>query len=695
MMNERGIWNELKKQVEHDIIMTADTKDKKDHFKYDPILLEEIFSGSDAETMNQKVAEIGDLTVTRLFSHLRSNLFDWLPVKGADAVLFYGADAGCFANKIAESAKEVICLETDIEDAVIAAHRVKGKENIKIICGTLESALQNLEGKLFQYIIFSEPLVLNKREKIRQSSFVKDVSVLKKYLQPGGDLVFASENAMGIKYWSGCRDEVTGGYFCGLENYAGTGGNGMPDKKDIESLIEECGFAHHLVYYPYPDFWFPTSIYSDVYMPQEGELTKNAFSWEERMVLFNEVNVWNNIIKNGLFSSFTNAFLVILSDQEILDQGINMFTKYSNDRNGLFSIRTDIYTGCDKQRHVRKIGLTEGGRLHLKKMLRWKDELEGIYQNTNLAINQIEETPQGFEFEYLTGTPLLDRLTMHMNNDDFEAFYREFSRLTDVLKERNKEEFRITDEFKEVFGDIKLPKGLRCGKISNIDLIVQNILLTGETLNMIDYEWVFDFPVPLNFIIYRSIVFFFKGPRGTYNFNRLYQTQLLEKMGIDEEQCSLYEVMEANFQEYICGAHVPLRKIGVKRPHQILPMSPQIYLDFGRGYKRQNSYYASQQLDGKGVVELRIGVMPNMTRVRIDPANVPCIVRILEFECGGKETYVPDYRVNGRKIADNMIIYDTVDSQIHLNKLKEGTTYIRVKLEITALPKEVTEALVK
>ena len=79
-----------------------------------------------------------------------------------------------------------------------------------------------------------------------------------------------------------------------------------------------------------------------------------------------------------------------------------------------------------------------------------------------------------------------------------------------------------------------------------------------------------------------------------------------------------------------------------------------------------SSYYASQQLDGKGVVELKIGVTPNMSGVRIDPANVPCIVRILELECGGKERYVPDYQINGIKAGQNIILYNTIDSQIHI-----------------------------
>lgn len=694
MINKLDIWNKLKAEAEPYMIL-ADKGKKIENIKdYDPMQLLEL-SMCNEEVRNQKVAEAGDLMVTRMFSHLRSNLFDWLPAGQTEKVLFIGADAGCFAAEFAKKAEETVCLETDLLSGVVATLRLKATENVKVICGDLNSGKEYLEEGQFKYIIFSEPLVLNKLEEIENCHFVQMVFKAKKYLKPGGNIIFASENTLGIKYWSGCRDEVTDGYFSGLENYMGAGGCGFPDKDDIKQLIKACGFKYHLMYYPYPDFWFPTSIYSDEYLPQEGELTKNAFSWEDRLVLFNEVNVWNNIIKNGLFPSFSNSFLVVMSDQDILDQGINMFTKYSNDRNGKFSIRTDIYVGSDGARHVKKAGLTEQGRVHLAKMLRWKRKLEKIYEGTCLAINQIAEINGEFEFEYLRGTPLLDVLTKCLEEDDFEGFYHEFCRLIDVLKERNQEEFFMTEGFKKVFGDLRLPAGLKCGKISNIDLIVQNILLTGSCLNMIDYEWVFDFPVPVNFIIYRSIIFFFKGPRGTYNFNKLYQSQLLDRLGIDEEECALYEIMEANFQEYICGTHIPLRKIGVKFPHRVLPMSPQIYLDFGRGYKRQNSYYALQQLDGKGIVELKIGVTSNMTGVRIDPANVPCIVRILELKCGGKENYNPDYQVNGKAIGKNIIIYNTIDSQIHINELQGGTTYVYAKLKIIEMEKEIIEGLIE
>lgn len=42
---------------------------------------------------------------------------------------------------------------------------------------------------------------------------------------------------------------------------------------------------------------------------------------------------------------------------------------------------------------------------------------------------------------------------------------------------------------------------------SNIDLIFENIIL-GDKYTIIDYEWSLDFPVPIEYIMFRSVFTF-------------------------------------------------------------------------------------------------------------------------------------------------------------------------------------------
>lgn len=62
-----------------------------------------------------------------------------------------------------------------------------------------------------------------------------------------------------------------------------------------------------------------------------------------------------------------------------------------------------------------------------------------------------------------------------------------------------------TKEFCEVFGKYPGRTDYECVCPANVDLICSNIFM-GESQNqIIDYEWMFDFPVPVNFIMWRLI----------------------------------------------------------------------------------------------------------------------------------------------------------------------------------------------
>ena len=72
--------------------------------------------------------------------------------------------------------------------------------------------------------------------------------------------------------------------------------------------------------------------------------------------------------------------------------------------------------------------------------------------------------------------------------------------LMDDISDSYECSFEVTDKFKKVFGDIKLPEDLAGLKAANADMIFGNFIRTDEGLVCIDYEWFFDFPVPKDFL---------------------------------------------------------------------------------------------------------------------------------------------------------------------------------------------------
>ncbi len=69
-------------------------------------------------------------------------------------------------------------------------------------------------------------------------------------------------------------------------------------------------------YYPYPDYKLPSVIYSDEYLPKQGELNRNICNFDrDRLVLFDEGKVFDQVIKDGLFPLYSNSFFIEITKE--------------------------------------------------------------------------------------------------------------------------------------------------------------------------------------------------------------------------------------------------------------------------------------------------------------------------------------------------------------------------------------------
>lgn len=132
-----------------------------------------------------------------------------------------------------------------------------------------------------------------------------------------GRTVIAIENRLGLKYWAGCTEDHVGKYFEGLENYPDTRSVRTFSRKELSDIIDQAGEFKTTFYYPYPDYKFPMTIYSDKRLPKKGELRDNFCNFDRnRIQLFNEGKVYDSLTDAGLFQEFSNSFLVIVERKE-------------------------------------------------------------------------------------------------------------------------------------------------------------------------------------------------------------------------------------------------------------------------------------------------------------------------------------------------------------------------------------------
>ena len=117
------------------------------------------------------------------------------------------------------------------------------------------------------------------------------------------------------------------------------------------------------------------------------------------------------------------------------------------------------------------------------------------------------------------------------------------------------EPFVLTEKFKEVLWRSLLCLTDLSGKknTQNIDLIFENIIL-GHKYTIIDYEWSLDFPVPIEYIMFRSVFTFMY----VKNHNSLIQRDLFSFLGFSEKEREIYMKMEENFQKYVTRNAHPL-----------------------------------------------------------------------------------------------------------------------------------------
>ncbi|MCD7819721.1 MAG: class I SAM-dependent methyltransferase [Lachnospiraceae bacterium] len=246
------------------------------------------------------------------FSHVRENIINWLPMSGGESVLEIGAGPGAITGALVRMAASVTCIDLSRRRSLINAYRHQDCDNLRILVGNFQEIEKKLKERfdlitligVFEYAQYSIQ---------SENPFVDYLERIRHLLAPGGRLVIAIENRLGLKYWAGATEDHTGIYFEGLEGYPRTDYVRTFSRPELEAVIRAAGFEQMTFYYPYPDYKLPDRIYSDEYLPRQGELNHNSNNYDrERMRVFQEELVYDSLLECGQFPMFSNSFLVVV-----------------------------------------------------------------------------------------------------------------------------------------------------------------------------------------------------------------------------------------------------------------------------------------------------------------------------------------------------------------------------------------------
>lgn len=620
-------------------------------------------------------------------SHLRENLTEWLPVGPEDTVLEFGADTGQLTGGYLKKAGQVVCLEESMSRSRILAKRYQDVENLTVYAGDLWANLERLRTEkkgMYDWIAAAGLLQRAAEYFTGEHPETEALKRLRTYLKPGGHLVLAADNRFGLKYWAGAMEPHTGGYFDSLEGRGNTF-----SKKELERILEESGCGDAVFYYPYPERWFPTAVYSDERLPKAGELNQNLRNFEgERLVLFQEEKVYDQLIQDGRYPEFANAFLCIVGPKQ---KERTIYCKYSNDRAERFALRTDIVKNTEGY-EVRKVPLAEEARKHVRMMKQWEETLDELYRKNGIRANRCTLKGDAAAFEFLEGETFEERLDVLRRAGDTAGLVSEILRFRTLLLDTLKPElkpFHKSGVFVEMFGNPEFPKAYEGAMTNNLDWIFGNLMETEDGIRIIDYEWTFRVQVPVEYLLWRALSLYVHGREDVSGL------ELMNLLGISPEEERIFGEMEHHFQLWLLDGTRTIgaqylatagRTIGLSDMlRQVKKNRIQIYPDTGQGLSEAESFWIDTEPDKQGIVHLEILLPPGVQAVRLDPAEHTCLVkvRLLLGELNG--TYPLEYTHNGRELEQEGILYTTSDPQIHIPGIVPGTGRIYAELTVEEL----------
>lgn len=498
------------------------------------------------ESYEDVIAKDPRFPVAYHLSEYRQHLLDWYPFSPDASLLEIGGGMGAFTNLFCERCSHVVTIEMSKRRAEAIQSRCRNQNNLDIYVGDLMDI--DLKEK-FDYITVLGVLEYQKaysQEEHPEKSFLDRLVT---FLKPGGKILIAIENRMGLKYWCGDVEDHCGIPFTGINGYAPGGRARTFDREELSQLLRESALSELKYYYPLPDYKFPRAVYTDDYVPKDNVLSAvipNYYAGlfhSQYSVVADEKKIYPSIARNGVFPYFANSFFVECSRKKMKDNGIR-FVSTTAERREEYKIRTVV-----RNQEVIKEAVLPAGKPHI----------EQIYQR----INEIKEA----------GVSIIDH---QWDDGKIHMPFIQNQTLEDVLiqliekKETAKVQRWIDLLLEQIITascarqEEKITEGpnmcLTVLSKAYCDMIFSNAFVLGEQLYFYDQEWISE-NVPANFVLYRAF-------KILYSANPHLEDAIPQKYWLDlykiSERCEEYDQIEdeqfSKIQsDAVCGFIAKLR----------------------------------------------------------------------------------------------------------------------------------------
>lgn len=615
------------------------------------------------------------------FSPLRENILNWYPFSEGCSILEIGSGCGAITGLLCRKAKEVVSLELTPARASINYERHKDCDNLKIFVGNIENFQYDCK---FDYAVINGVLEYAGAFITGSHPHAKFLDMVSKHVKDEGVLLLAIENRLGLKYFSGAREDHFGSFFTGINGYVGEKIRTF-SKEELNEQISLAGLIPVKYYYPYPDYKFPFEIFSDdtvnTIKPTSSDIPMDA----SRAVLYNSRSVYRSLMREGIMDRFSNSFLVEIAKITSVKPTPIAFAKVSSNRRKNFCIATFFESS---RKEVYKKALYTEGLSHINRIRHFKDFKRNSFTNVSCSGSDNYAV-----FPYIKKISL-DEILYHTYLDDWNSFIEKIKAFRDQLYLGIEPAEGVFDsEFTECFGETRCSSKLRWMTDINVDLIADNIFVNNEGYEIIDYEWHLPCPVPLEYVFWRMLTQFIdnhtlcdKIPPVTY-MEIIGADQEVEKCFIEWEKYFAHEYVGiADLTAYSQGSYpIDLDK-QVSRSISEHTVKSTLFFDAGQGFNdadiaTRNAAYASEQWSAAFIDER----LHSRKGFRWDPIEgYPCEITINGIDTDARDVELAPINAEPEKKGEAYTFY-TFDPQFRVKGDFADATYLKIYYSIKIL----------
>ena len=396
------------------------------------------------------------------------------------------------------------------------------------------------EKKIYDVIVLEDIIFPNDPQQV-----IRILEALQQVMTDDGNILIATYNRLGLRFFNGAPEPFTGEYFLGISNYNASNTYNTFGRQEWVDVLEGTHYSYRF-YYPYPEHHYPEEIFSDMTINQYGYGRPYPNLVGRRYELYNEQKVAQAFSDARIMQEFAHAFLIELNAKKEYIE----YTKFSTDRKKQYSIKTCIISDGN-EKWVEKSATDDSANSHIYRM--WQNT-----KQTNLHLLSAKLKGENTVcYDFLQGENYESVMLKALNKRDTERLFMLLHEYYTLLTENAQVMSYRSELFTKIFGEKQSEPEVLCVQPANIDLIFDNIYFLDDThkmtnIRVIDGEWIFDCAVPVDLIFWRALnEFYGKHPmmEGVIPFK-----MICEKYGLDEAKCNKFQQWNQYFTLDYVGA---------------------------------------------------------------------------------------------------------------------------------------------